>query len=186
MLWLIAIAVGLVVGLVSGGNVWNLAGLRFRWPWLLVAAVAVRDVIIFTPLNGVDGSQYAYVASLALIVVWTIWHVRRLPGIAVAGLGALSNLVVVVANGGHMPVAVEFARTQLHGILLDRGTLGQYTVMGPNTRLNQLGDWISLAPLPSGYSPGDILIAVGLALVVVIGLHRRPEPKIGAAKPQDV
>lgn len=186
MLWILAIVLGLVVGLASGGSIANLARIRFRWPWVLVAAVAVREVIVFTPLSGVDGSQYAYVVSLALIVLWTVWHFQRVPGMVVVSIGSLLNLVVVLANGGHMPVAVDFARSQLHGILLARGTIGQYTVMGPNTRLNQLGDWISLAPLPSGYSPGDILVAVGVALVVVLGLHRRPESKIGAAKPQDV
>lgn len=186
MFWILALAAGLLVGLGSGGSIANLAALRFRWPWLLVAAVAVREVIVFSPLSKVDGSQYAYVVSLAVIVAWTAWHFQRLPGVVLVTIGGLLNLVVVLANSGHMPVATDIARSQLHGILLARGTIGQYTLMGPNTRLNQLGDWITIPLLPAGYSPGDILIAVGVALVIVFGTHRRPESKIGAAKPQDV
>ena len=186
MLWILAMTLGLVVGLASGGTLTNLAGLRFRWPWLLVGAVVVREVIVFSPLSKVDGSQYAYVLSLAVIVLWTLWHFQRLPGVVLVSAGTLMNLVVVAANGGHMPVAPEIARTQLNGILLVRGTIGQYTLMGPNTHLNQLGDWVSLPVLPAGYSPGDILIAIGVALVVVMGTHRRAESKIGPAEPQDV
>jgi hypothetical protein len=186
MLWILAIAVGLVVALASRGSLGNLAGLRFRWPWLLVVAVGVREVIVFSPLSKLDGAQYAYVVSLGVIVLWTLWHFQRLPGVVLVSIGSLSNLLVVVANGGHMPVAAGIARTQLQGILLVRGTIGQYTLMGPDTHLNQLGDWISLTPLPAGYSPGDILIAIGIAAVIVIGAHRRTESKIGSAEPQDV
>lgn len=186
MLWILALAVGLIVGLASRGSLANLAGLRFRWPWVLVGAVAVREVIVFSPLSRVDGSQYAYVVSLALIVLWTVWHFQRLPGVVLITIGSLSNLLVVAVNGGHMPVAPDIARAQLQGILLARGTIGQYTLMGPNTHLNQLGDWISLPPLPAGYSPGDLLIAVGVVAVIVIGTHRRAESKLGPAEPQDV
>ena len=168
MLNLVAIVAGLVVGLVTGGSIANLARLKFRWPWLLVAAVVLRYALIISPLNRVEGAQYVYVVSLGLIVLWTVWHLRLLPGVWLVTAGGLLNLVVVVANGGRMPVDPTLAGT----ILVQRGHLGQYTLMGPDTYLSLLGDWISLRPLPEAYSPGDLLISLGIAAVILISLRR--------------
>ncbi|HSS62617.1 MAG TPA: DUF5317 domain-containing protein [Candidatus Limnocylindrales bacterium] len=180
MLWPLAIVFGIALGLAGGGNLSNLARLKFRWPLLLVAAVALRYVVIFTPLNRVEGAQYVYALSLALIVLWTIWHLRRLPGVWLVTAGGVLNLVVVLANGGRMPVDATLAARQLGGVLAQRGHIGQYTLMGPDTHLNPLGDWISLGPLPEAYSLGDLLIAMGIALVILISLHRVPESDVVA------
>jgi len=163
VLWLFAIVVGLAFGLVTGGKIGNLARLRFRWPWLIFAAVIVREAVALTPLNRVSGAQYLYVVSLAGILAWTIWNVKRFRGLWLVAAGAALNLVVITVNGGRMPVAHEFA-----GSLVRQGVSGQYTVMGSGTQLNLLGDWISLHPVPEVYSPGDVLIAIGLAIVVFV------------------
>jgi hypothetical protein len=178
MLWPLAIAFGVALGLGGGGNLSNLARLKFRWPLLLVAAVALRYVVIFSPLSRVEGAQYVYAASLALIVLWTVWHLRLLPGVWLVTLGGALNLTVVLANGGRMPVDPILAARQLGGILAQRGHIGQYAVMGPDTHLGFLGDWLSLGPLPEVYSPGDVLIAMGIALVILISLHRIPDSEV--------
>lgn len=170
MLWLFAIAVGLVFGLVTGGSIGNLATLRFRWPWVILLAVVVREVVLLTPLNRVDGAQYVYVLALAAIVAWTIWHFDRVRGIWLVTVGAALNMLVIVVNGARMPVAPELANS-----LIRHGNVGQYTVMGSQTQLNLLGDWISLWPSPEAYSPGDVLIALGLAVVVFLAV-RNPKP----------
>jgi len=167
LLFVLAIVAGLGVGLLTGGRLQNLALLRFRWPWLIVGAVVVREVILLTPLNRVEGSQYAYLVALVVIVAWTNWHWRRIPGIWVISLGASLNVLVIAANGARMPVASELAGSAL----LQRGTIGQYTVMGPGTNLNLLGDFIRLWPSREAYSPGDVLIAVGLAIVVFLAVR---------------
>jgi len=166
VLWLFSIVAGLVFGLVTGGKIGNLATLRFRWPWLIFAAVIVRESIVLTPLNRFDGARYAYVIALAAIVAWTIWQLNRLRGVWLITAGATLNLLVIVMNGARMPVAPELASS-----LLRRGNVGQYTVMGGGTHLNLLGDWISLYPSPEAYSPGDVLIGVGLAIVVFLAVR---------------
>jgi hypothetical protein len=178
MLFLLAIAFGLLLGLAGGGHLSNLARLKFHQPWLLVLAIVLRYVLVFTPLSRIEGAQYVYAASLALIVLWTIWHLRLLPGIWLVTIGGTLNLLVVLANNGRMPVDPALASRQLGGILVERGHMGQYTVLGPDTHLGFLGDWLSLGPFPEAYSPGDILIAMGIALVVLIALHREPESEV--------
>ena len=162
MLFLFAIVLGLGFGLLTGGRLENVARLRFRWPWMLVAAVVVREVILLTPLGRYDGARFVYVAALIAILTWTILHWPIARGVWLVSAGIVLNLAVILLNDERMPVARELAGTLLrHG-----GTIGQYTVMGDATRLNLLGDWIALYPVPEAYSPGDVLIAFGLAIVV--------------------
>ena len=178
MLFLFAIFLGIVAGLLTGGKLGNLGRIRFRWPWLVVLAVLVRGAVLLTPLNRVEGAQYVYVLSLAAIGAWTAVHWRRLPGVWMVTLGSALNLLVIVANGGRMPVAPELAGSAL----LDRGAIGQYTVMGSGTQLNLIGDWIRMYPIPEAYSPGDVLIALGLAIVVFLSV-RNPGAYGGVTRP---
>jgi hypothetical protein len=74
------------------------------------------------------------------------------------------NLVVILANGARMPVAPALA-----GVLVQRGHVGQYVLMSSNTNLNWLADWIGFpSPLRGAYSPGDLLIAVGIGVVTFL------------------
>jgi hypothetical protein len=167
--WLIAIVLGLGAGLATGGRIDNFARLSFRWPGVVLAAVLIRAAVLVTPLNRVDGAQWLYAAALAVIVIWTAWHFERLRGVWPVAVGGALNLVVVLANGARMPVAPALA-----GSLAVSGHVGQYTLMGPGTRLGWLADWISLGPLPGAYSPGDLVIAVGLALTAFLATRERP------------
>jgi hypothetical protein len=171
LLWVGALGIGLVAGLVSGGHIENLGRLHFRWPWLVVVVLVVREALLLTPLNRVDGVQYAYVAALAALVGWTVWNVRRIAGIWLVTAGSALNLLAIAANGGRMPVAAELA-----GSLAQRGHIGQYMLMSASTHLNQLADWIAL-PGPIGrwlseaYSPGDVIVAVGIGLIVALAMR---------------
>jgi Family of unknown function (DUF5317) len=170
LIWIGAAVLGAVFGQLTGGKVTNLARIRFRWPWVVIAVIAIRAIVLLTPLNSVEGAQYLYVVALAAIVAWTAWHVKRVRGIWVISAGAALNLIVILANGGRMPVAPELA-TSMAG----RSTVGQYTIMGSQTNLNILGDWIKLGPIPQAYSFGDVLIALGIAIVVFLAV-RNPTP----------
>jgi hypothetical protein len=169
LLFLASIAVGLLVGYTARGRLENLARLHFRWPWLVVATLLVREATVITPLRNVDGIQYAYAASLATLVGWTLWHVNRVRGIWLVAVGSGLNLLVIAANGGRMPVAPEVA-----GSLIQRGHLGQYTLIGSGTHLNWLADWIALrwGP-PEAYSPGDLIVALGIAAVIALAMRSR-------------
>ena len=170
MLFVAAILVGLVFGVLTGGRVENLAKVRFRWPVLVLAALLVRALVLAPPFQSIEGAQYVYLLALVVIVAWTNWHWRRIPAIWLVSIGAGLNVVVIAANGARMPVASWAA-----GPLKSRGTIGQYTLMSSHTNLNFLGDGISLYPLPGAYSVGDVIIALGLAIVVFLAV-RKPNP----------
>lgn len=171
MIFFAAVVLGAAFGVVTRGKLENLARLRFRWPWLILVALVVRVAILLTPLNTVDGAQYVYLLGLVVIVAWTIWHWRRIRGAWLVTLGGALNVIVIAANGARMPVAHESA-----GSLNHLGTYGQYTLMGPRTNLNFLGDWIRLYTAPGVLSIGDVIIALGLAIVVFLAV-RNPRPQ---------
>jgi hypothetical protein len=180
MLLLAALVIGLALGMATGGRLGNLSNLRFRWPFFVLAVLLIKEVGLITPLSRVDGAQIVYAVSLAALVAWTIWHIDLLPGVWLVSIGAALNLVVVVANSGRMPVARELAARGSH-ILVDRGVVGQYIIMGPNTHLTWLADWLAL-PGPLGgflleaYSPGDMVVALGIGVVAFFATKRRAKP----------
>lgn len=168
MLWIAALGLGLAAGFLTGGRVGNLARLRFRWFWLVVAVLFVRAAIFFTPsIRHVDGVQYVYLAALTALVAWTVWQIELVRGIWLIAVGSALNLVVIAANGARMPVAPELA-----GGLVHSGQLGQYTLMSPDTNLSWIADWIALpGPIKEAYSPGDLIVALGIAVVIVLAMR---------------
>jgi Family of unknown function (DUF5317) len=171
LLWIAALVIGVVVGLLTGGRVDNVARLRFRWPWLVVAVLVVRAAILVTPARHIDGVQYVYLAALTALVAWTIWQIELVRGIWLIAVGSALNLVVIATNGARMPVA-----SQLAGTLVHSGPLGQYTLMTSDTNLGWLADWIGVTGpigrlVTEAYSPGDVIVALGIAAVVALAMR---------------
>jgi hypothetical protein len=170
VLVLIPLILGIVIGLAAGGKIGKLAEVRFHWPWFVLVVLLVREAVLLNPLNRIEGIQYVYATAQAGLVGWTAWNIRRLPGVWVVTLGAAMNLAVILANNARMPVTSSMA-----GVLVQRGHLAQYTLMGPDTNLNWLGDWIvSQWPVPGAYSPGDLVLALGIGIVVIVATVHHP------------
>jgi hypothetical protein len=176
-------ALGLVAGLLTGGRMSNLLGRRLRWPLVVIAAFAVRELLLRSPLGTSLLGPPAFALSLAALIAWTIWHRDELPGILIVTAGMSMNLLVTLANGGHMPVAtaaLDLGPSQLRAV----GTWAQYGAMGPGTHLGWLGDWIQFPGLigrlfPQAYSPGDLVSLVGLTAVLFLATRprRTAEPR---------
>jgi hypothetical protein len=168
-LLLVAAAVGgLLAGLAAGGSLHALLRLRLRWPLVGLAALAVRLLGMFGPLAASPLTPFLFPASLAALLVWTLWHRQVLRGAWVVALGLSMNLVVVLANGGRMPVAG--AAVASSSGLARHGVWGQYLLSTSMTRAPWLGDWLQAPPplhtvLREVYSPGDLVVCFGLALV---------------------
>lgn len=170
MLWIAALGLGIAAGYVIGGSLEGLTRLRFKWPWLVVAVIVVRAAVVVTPLRHVDGVQYVYLAALTALVAWTVWEIELVRGIWLIAIGSALNLVVIATNGARMPVAPELAASLVHV-----GQVGQYTLLTAQTNLNWLADWIALPGigrwLPEAYSPGDVVVAVGIGVVIALAMR---------------
>ncbi len=172
---------GLVAALLAGGRVARFADIRFRMPLIVAAAYGIKEVgVYYAPLARSPIAPWLYVVALAALIAWTVWHRDVLPGIEVVALGMTMNLVVVLANAGHMPVSWALSDRGPKE-LRQNGVLGQYILAGHHTRLDWLGDWIALPGtlgkmLPQAYSPGDLVAALGMAIAVFLAIRPTPAP----------
>ena len=180
MFLLIAIVVGFAAGLVTGGRPHNLLRLNLRWTALVFLALAVQVAISTGWLPGGPSLvRFLYVLSNVVAMIWLGRNIR-LRGMPCVVLGSVSNLVTIVANGGRMPV---------DGALLSRARLSQLpsnrVLVTAETHLAWLGDRFLLArpfPFPTVFSIGDLLIGLGIAWLIAVGM--RP-PARAAASPSN-
>lgn len=171
MLW--AIPAGIVLGLLLGGRLDGLLGLRFRWAALAVGGLLVQ-VALFTPFGdriAGDLVPAVYVASTAAVFVAVLRNLR-MAGMAIVAAGALCNLVAITANGGAMPA--DPAALAVAGFVGP----GEYTnsvvlaepAFRPLTDIFALPAWL---PMANVFSVGDVLIGLGVGIAIVVAMRRR-------------
>src|SRR5450432_697270 len=104
MLLLYFLVAGLLVGRLSGGRLSRLGDVKFHWSGLALTGLMVQLALFAPPVASRIGSvgPALYVASTAVVLATLLRNVR-LPGLALVAVGALMNLVAIVANGGFMP-----------------------------------------------------------------------------------
>ena len=140
----------------------TLAGLSYQQKrWLALALACVGLLLLWRPTQTAWPSIPMTVLGCAIHAAGTVafFHFINsipkyrpiLPWFAGAAVGALLNLVVLIANGGYMPVAGLEQVKGLHAPM-------------EGARLAILADWIM-----GGISPGDVLlIACGVGIVVTL------------------
>jgi len=175
----VAVLVGaLVVGRATGGSLARLAEVPLRWRRLVAAAVAVQalGVVLAVSLGGGSGPAYAatLAASAALVLAFVALN-RRLPGMPLVAAGLVLNAAVVAANGA-MPVSLDAAaRAGVETRAIALGSDPRHVIAGDQTRWDAIGDVVPVALpwRPEVVSPGDVLVAAGLAQLISVGMRRR-------------
>jgi len=163
-----AVVLGVVLGLLLGGRAGRLADLKLRVSWLFFVAIGLQLVAFPSPIFPVELPQgmstVLSVGSYGCLVAVTALNVR-LRGMAVAGVGMLSNLAAIVANGGHMPALPEAIRK---AGLAHQGVYNN-SVADASPRLAWLvdrwaaPDWVLWGNV---FSVGDVLLAAGVVVLV--------------------
>jgi len=183
-----ALVAGLVLGLLAGGRLDNLATVRLRLVQALFLGLFLRYAVQFAIENGNDpvAALRLPLFTLGFLLLLTgLWANREHPGIPLAFVGILLNAVAMIANGGFMPVwtpAIAAAGLPLSEvgssfhILIEPaaggGIPGDFLL-----RAIPLGDIVPI-PVPglrNVASLGDIFLAVGLAFFLFASTVRTPE-----------
>lgn len=165
-LLLAVLLAALVTGALLGGRPSRLAELELRSPRLVVGALVVQllGALVGGPVHAVG-----LACSAGLVLVFLRAN-RALRGTALVGLGLLANALVIAVNGA-MPVsagAAARAGVDVAAAVAD----GRHEPLTRASRLPALGDVVPV-PLPVSpqvVSPGDLLVAAGLAWLVVAGM----------------
>ncbi len=185
---MVSVVLALALGVVRGGTMRRLGLVPLRWwPVVLVAVTAQLAGALIGGASYVVGLAVSAVLAVAFLLVN-----RRLPGVPLLALGLLLNAAVVTANGA-MPVSLyAAARAGLSTGPIGDGADPRHVLADADTRLRGLDDVVPVPwPVrPEVLSPGDVLVAAGLAQLVVAGMcagalrRRRWEVK-GWGQPTD-
>jgi hypothetical protein len=171
MFVLYAVIAGLALGLVVGGRLSGLARLEFRWAPLIALGMATQVVLFADPVASRVGSAgpVIYVASTLVVLVAVIRN-WRIPGLVVVAAGAASNLAAIVANGGYMPASAGAlaALGRAEPSTYSNSTYLAEPALAPLTDIFAMPTWI---PFANVFSVGDVLIALGVAVVIVSAMR---------------
>ena len=190
---IVSLFVGLVLGMVAGGRIENLASVRLRLVQLLFLGLVLRYATQFAIEGGndmADALRLPLFAGGFLLLLIGLWVNREQPGLALAFVGILLNAVAIVTNGGFMPVwepsvlaaglpasEIGSAFHKIVGATAGGGISGDFLAQaGP------LGDIIPV-PIPfirNVASIGDLFLAAGLAFFLFATTVREPAEAIEA------
>lgn len=176
MFILYAIPIGILAGYLLGGRLDHLSGLHFRWAGLAIAGLLVQVALFAEPVGLAVGElgPPIYAASTGVVFVAVLRNLS-IPGMALVALGAGCNLLAIVANGGVMPASPEAmsAITPLSGEGFSNSVVMADPALRPLTDIFALPAWL---PLANVFSIGDVLLGVGIAVVIALGMRRSPDP----------
>lgn len=178
-----AIVLGLVAGLLTGGSIGRLASVHLRYIWLIFAALAIRagiDLATGAGLTPPDGLRILMLTLAYALLVVGLAANRGYPGILLALVGVMSNGLVVLVNGGLMPIwepsliAAGFTTADVNPSLhiLLPATLDVSFLL----HLGPLSDVVPI-PLPivrNVASIGDVFLSAGLAFFLFGAVLGRP------------
>jgi peptidoglycan/LPS O-acetylase OafA/YrhL len=175
MLWLVLVlSVAVLVAVLRGGRLTNLADIRVRWWWLLPLSFALQQGTRLLPDEPwTDTAGVAMVLSSYVPLVALVFVNRTRSGMWLSGIGVLLNFTVILLNGG-MPVLTEAASVALRSTSPDIGNGYKHIALDATTRLPFLADVIPMRIAGSGtvLSLGDVFLAVGLAGFLEAELRR--------------
>jgi hypothetical protein len=172
MVFLDVAVVALVLGRLLGGRLSALAELTIRGKALGFAAIALQLVAFPSELlpwsTPTTVARALWLGSYLLLITMLLLNARLIGLLLVAG-GLACNLTAIVANGGLMPVrgaALRAAGRSYH--------IHNNSIELTRPRLALLVDrWAAprWLPLANVYSIGDLLIAAGTVLTIVVAMR---------------
>jgi len=174
---LIAVVLGFVATLVRAKlKRRSLKPLQLRIGWLVFAAVIPQLLSFQIPATGKLIPEVILpvilIATQALLVIFAIANLRK-PGFWALGSGLLANFLVIVLNGGWMPISPDTLRRMLPAlpaetvITSERLLLTKDWIMAEEqTRLAWLSDRMTLPGMMTAFSIGDVFISIGAFLLI--------------------
>ena len=184
MLYVYIIIISIIIGLLRKGKLSNLSQISLKKIELIVLACLIQGGTIFLGSKEIkfvlDYSSYMIIFSY-IVLLLAVWYNKTLKGIKIIALGIIFNFIVIVANGGHMPVLLSSlykAGLNDFALVLKEGTYVTHTLITEKTLFRFLADVIPLSPPfpdPSVVSAGDFLMFYGVFSLIQNAMVKREQ-----------
>lgn len=181
----VLVLLGLAVVPPAGGRLRHLADLHVRWMPLVVGAFAVQILIVNVVPGGDEDLRAVVHVATYVVLAAVLARNLRVPGMPIIALGGLSNMLVIVANGGVMPASAGALRTA--GMTADPEDFTNSALVA-DPHLAFLGDVFAVpawVPAANVFSVGDLLLVAGAWVLAhrICGSRlfgsQRPVPALG-------
>ncbi|MDF2520409.1 MAG: hypothetical protein K0R84_1037 [Clostridia bacterium] len=166
-----SIIISLIVGKLRKGKVSNLKEAEIHKWYLLVAAFLVESTAVFMTARGFgffrDNILYIHLTSYILLFIGMYFNIDRF-SFKLIMIGTILNFIVIMLNGGQMPVSQEaLLRAGLIEDLnnMQNSQVATHALATKDTILTFLSDVLYLPksyPRPKVFSIGDILMYAGV------------------------
>ncbi|MGI5878032.1 MAG: DUF5317 domain-containing protein [Christensenellales bacterium] len=177
MILLAPALISVLVGYLRRGRLAGLVSLRLRGVWCVLLAFALEASTGL--LKGWFPDLFPrYMWAECLLQYGLLFAFILLNdkdwSIAVMGIGILLNFLVMILNGGRMPVSPAVLADPWNAGLIERiesGDIPEYVIMHGGEPLWFLGDVIRIPFRWAGYaSIGDAVLAVGVSALIQKGM----------------
>lgn len=178
------IIISFIVGFLRKGNLRALAQLKLKWGWIFPLLLVV-ELAVFMLQN--DSKFLGQISGYIYIIVYVIGLLflfmnRKNPGFILIFIGVFLNFLVMVLNGGRMPVSVEAAAVLDPGYIeaLKESLYAKHMMLTSSSHLGFLGDVIPISdpyPRTQIISIGDIIMNIGIFFFIQYLMVHHPMAK---------
>ncbi|MEH7494833.1 DUF5317 domain-containing protein, partial [Neobacillus niacini] len=182
------ILISFIVGILRKGNLRAFSQLNLKWGWVFPLLLVVQLAVFMLQndsefLGQLSGSIYIIVYIIGLVFLFLN---RKNPGFILIFIGVFLNFIVMVLNGGRMPVSVEAAAVLDPGYIqaLKESLYAKHAMLTSTTHLGFLGDVIPISdpyPRTQIISIGDIIMNIGIFFFIQYLMVKHPLEKRGNA-----
>ena len=189
MLYVYIIIISIIIGLLRNGKLSSLSQISLKRVELILLACLIQAGLVFLGPKRVkfvlDYSPYMLIFSY-IVLLLVLWYNEKLKGIKFITLGIAFNFIVIVVNGGHMPVLLSsLYKAGLNDfiLVLKEGTYVTHILITEKTLFKFLADVIPLSPPfpdPSVVSVGDFLMFYGVFSLIqnaMVKKEQNPEDR---------
>lgn len=178
-MFLVACVIAVALGFVLGGKVSNLTRVEFRGFPYIIASLVVRLVAVLLTAKvppSVPLCTGIHVLSYGLLL-YGLYLNFAIPEFRVIALGSFLNFLVIVVNGGRMPVLAQAIDPlePSNAVLFSNASL-THKIIDSSTRLLFLCDIFKFSLLqrtPKAFSLGDAFMVAGLVPFIVRAMKGR-------------
>jgi len=194
MLYVYIIIISIIIGLLRNGKLSSLSQISLKRVELILLACLIQAGLVFLGPKKVkfvlDYSSYMLIFSY-IVLLLAVWYNKKLEGIKFIALGIAFNFVVIVVNGGHMPVLLSSlykAGLNDFALVLKEGIYVTHTLITEKTLFKFLADVIPLSPPfpdPSVLSVGDFLMFYGVFSLIQNAVVNRQDSEVSNQNSED-